>query len=375
MNKYKFLGMLFHFIYRALSGTTKKEYYYEIENFDMNSQNIVVFWHRKIFTVCNATRIIKKKASMVSASKDGEILSELLRREGNALIRGSSNRDNIKSLKESLRYAKDGYALGIAIDGPKGPIFEPKAGAIYIAQKTGLPIVPVSSYCNKKWIFENYHSVLQSGDFLMYFVNSILVTAGSLFFIILFGAMASYALVNLKNKITGFLYFFFIAGMMLPIKIGSIRLLQMIKALGLLNSIAGLYPIYIAMGIPIAVFILTEFIGSIPKDLTEAGLIDGASRMTIFRKIIFPIITPAIATVSIYNLVPIWNDLWFPLIFITDERSKTLLLGVTRLFGQYLTDWSKILAVLTLSAVPVILLYLMMSRHFISGLTAGAVKG
>ena len=227
----------------------------------------------------------------------------------------------------------------------------------------------------KNWIFENYRSVLQSGDFLMYFTNSFLVTAGSLVFIILFGAMAAYALVNKKNKITGFLYFFFIAGMMLPIKIGSIRLLQMIKALGLLNSIAGLYPIYIAMGIPIAVFILTEFIGSIPKDLTEAGLIDGASRMTIFRKIILPMISPAVATVSIYNLVPIWNDLWFPLIFITNERSKTLLLGVTRLFGQYLTDWSKILAVLTLSAVPVILLYLAMSRHFISGLTAGAVKG
>lgn len=227
----------------------------------------------------------------------------------------------------------------------------------------------------KKWIFENYQSVLQSGDFLIYFANSFLVTIGSLIFIILFGAMAAYALVNKKNKITGFLYIFFIAGMMLPIKIGSIRLLQMIKALGLLNSIAGLYPIYIAMGIPIAVFILTEFIGSIPRDLTEAGVIDGASRMTIFRKIIFPIITPAIATVCIYNLVPIWNDLWFPLIFITDEGSKTLLLGVTRLFGQYLTDWSKILAVLSLSAVPVILLYLSMSRHFISGLTAGAVKG
>ena len=227
----------------------------------------------------------------------------------------------------------------------------------------------------KKWIVENYQSVLQSGDFLLYFANSFLVTAGSLIFIILFGAMAAYALVNKKNKVTGFLYFFFIAGMMLPIKIGSIRLLQMVKALGLLNSIAGLYPIYIAMGIPIAVFILTEFIGSIPRDLTEAGFIDGANRMTIFGKIIFPMITPAIATVSIYNLVPIWNDLWFPLIFITNERSKTLLLGVTRLFGQYLTDWSKILAVLTLSAVPVILLYLSMSRHFISGLTAGAVKG
>ena len=161
MNKYKFLGMLFHFIYRALSGTTKKEYYYEIENFDMNSQNIVVFWHRKIFTICNATRVIKKKASMVSASKDGEILSEVLRREGNELIRGSSNKDNIKSLKEAMKYAKKKYGLGIAIDGPNGPIFEPKSGAIFIAQRTGMPIVPVSSYCSRKWIFKNMWDKLE----------------------------------------------------------------------------------------------------------------------------------------------------------------------------------------------------------------------
>ncbi len=153
MNKYKFIGMIFHIFYRNLSFLTKREYFYENENFDMNSQNIVVFWHRKIFTVCNATRIIRKKASMVSASKDGEILSELLRREGNELIRGSSSRDNIKSLKEALRYARNGYTLGIAIDGPRGPIFEPKAGAVYIAQKTGLPIIPVSSYCSRKWVF------------------------------------------------------------------------------------------------------------------------------------------------------------------------------------------------------------------------------
>lgn len=154
MNKYKFMGIIFHWIYKMLSFSTKKEYYYG-ENVYMNNQNIVVFWHRKIFTVCNATRIIKKKASMVSASNDGEILSEVLKREGNELIRGSSNRDNIKSLKEAVRYAKNGYTLGIAIDGPKGPIFEPKAGAIYIAQKTGLPMICVSSYCSKKWVLKN----------------------------------------------------------------------------------------------------------------------------------------------------------------------------------------------------------------------------
>jgi len=129
------------------------------------------------------------------------------------------------------------------------------------------------------------------------------------------------------------------------------------------------------MGLPIAVFVLTQFIADIPYELTEASVIDGASRLRIYAQIIIPMIQPALATVGIYNLVPFWNDLWFPLIFINNEESKTLLLGVTRLFGQYQTDWSKVLAVLTLSAIPVILLYLTMSRQFIKGLTAGAVKG
>jgi raffinose/stachyose/melibiose transport system permease protein len=225
------------------------------------------------------------------------------------------------------------------------------------------------------WNFGSYASVFQESDFFVYFKNSLLVTVGSIALVMFFGSLASYAIVNWKNAKTKFLYMFFIAGMMLPIKIGSIKLLEMIKALGLLNSILGLYPIYIAMGIPIAVFVLTQFIQDIPYDLTEAAVIDGASRFRIYGQIIVPMIKPALATVGIYNLVPFWNDLWFPLIFISDDRSKTLLLGVTRLFGQYITDWSKILAVLTLSAIPVIILYLSMSRQFIRGLTAGAVKG
>ncbi len=226
-----------------------------------------------------------------------------------------------------------------------------------------------------KWNFDSYLSVLRESDFLVFFSNSLMVTLGSIALVLLFGSLASYAIVNWKNKKAHLLYLFFIAGMMLPIKIGSIKLLEMIKGLGLLNSLLGLYPIYIAMGLPIAVFVLTEFIRDIPYDLTEAAVIDGASRFHIYGRIIMPMIKPALATVGIYNLVPFWNDLWFPLIFISDDKSKTLLLGVTRLFGQYITDWSKILAVLTLSAIPVIILYLTMSRQFIKGLTAGAVKG
>lgn len=160
MNKYKITGILLHFIYKVLNITVRKKYY-ECDNFEINSQNVVVFWHRKIFSVCNSTRIIKKKASMVSASKDGEILSELLKKEGNEIIRGSSNKDNIKALKEAIKYVKEGYTLGIAVDGPRGPIYEPKPGAIFIAQKTGLPIVPIGTYCNRAWVFEKMWDKLE----------------------------------------------------------------------------------------------------------------------------------------------------------------------------------------------------------------------
>ncbi len=227
----------------------------------------------------------------------------------------------------------------------------------------------------KSWNFESYVAVIRDGDFFLYFRNSLFVTIGSIVLVLLFGSFASYAIANWKSKFSKYVYLFFIAGMMLPIKIGSIRLLQMVKSLGLLNTIWGLFPIYIAMGIPIAVFILSEFIRQIPKDLTEAAIIDGATRSKTFWVVIIPLLRPALATVAIYNLVPFWNDLWFPLLFINDDNHKTLLLGVTRLFGQYMTDWSRILAVLTLSSIPVLILYLTMSRNFIKGLTAGAVKG
>jgi raffinose/stachyose/melibiose transport system permease protein len=227
----------------------------------------------------------------------------------------------------------------------------------------------------EKWNYINYGAVLGDGDFLVYFRNSFVVVVLSLALLLAAGALAAYALANWRGKLPRLLYFLFIAGMMLPTKIASIRILELVRFLGLLNTIWSLIPVYTAMGIPIAVFILTEFIRQIPYELTEAGIIDGAGRFGVFTRIIAPLLRPALATTAIYNLVPFWNDLWFPLIFITDDRAKTLLLGVTRLFGQYQTDWSKVLAVLTLSAIPVILLYLMMSKQFIKGLTAGAVKG
>ena len=227
----------------------------------------------------------------------------------------------------------------------------------------------------QKWTLDNYQALMQNSDFFAYFRNSFFVVVISLFMILLLGSLCAFALAHWRTKTSRVIYFFFVIGMMLPIKIATIRLLQIMKALNTLNSLFSLYPVYIAMGLPTAVFILTEFIHGLPVELYDAGFMDGASRFRIWYQIVIPLIKPALATVAIYNLVPIWNDLWFPLIFITKESAKTVLLAVTRLQGQYTTDWPKVLTVLTLSALPVILLYLMMSQSFIKGLTAGAVKG
>lgn len=241
--------------------------------------------------------------------------------------------------------------------------------------KTRLTIYENPFWIPTVWNFSNYSTVIRDGDFLTYFKNSFVVVVFSLVAVVLLASLASYALARWRGKLSTLIYFYFIAGMMLPIKIASIRLLEITRTLGLLNTIYSLPPIYIAMGLPVGIFILTTFIRELPEELFEAALIDGATKRRIYTLIVLPLIRPAVASVAIYNLIPFWNDLWFPLIFINREDQKTLLLGVTRLFGQYQTDWSKVLAVLTLSAIPVLALYLAMSSQFIKGVTAGSVKG
>jgi len=222
---------------------------------------------------------------------------------------------------------------------------------------------------------EGYKTVFENSPFPRYFLNSLLVTVISLAAILFIGSLAAYACVRWKSRYSRWIYLFFVAGLTVPIKIGSINLLQIMIKLHLLDKTWSVIPVYVAMGLPIAVFTLYEFIRGIPIELTEAALMDGAGPFTIYWRIIMRLVRPALATVAIFNLVPIWNDLWFPLIFIRKDDQRTLILGVTRLFGEYQTDWSKILAVLSLSCVPVILLYLSMAKQFIEGLTAGAVKG
>jgi raffinose/stachyose/melibiose transport system permease protein len=216
--------------------------------------------------------------------------------------------------------------------------------------------------------------VLKQGSFLTYFQNSAIVTVASIFFVILFGAMAAFALSEYRFKGNTLMGLYLAIGIMIPIRLGTVALLQGMVAVGLVNSLTSLILVYTAQGLPLAIFILSEFMRTVSDDLKNAGRIDGMSEYAIFFKLVLPLIRPAMATVAVFTMIPIWNDLWFPLILAPSEATKTVTLGSQLFIGQFVTNWNAVLSALSLAMFPILVLYVIFSRQLIRGITAGAVK-
>ncbi len=219
-----------------------------------------------------------------------------------------------------------------------------------------------------------FDQVFAKSEFGLYFVNSLTVTVVSLALIVLIGAMAAWALSEYKFSGNTLIALYLAVGIMVPIRLGSVSILRTMVELNLVNTLTALILVYVAQGLPLAILILGEFIQQIPKDLRDAARCDGVSEYRIFGSIILPLIRPAIATVAVFTMVPIWNDLWFPLILAPGDGKQTVTLGVQQFIGQYVTDWNAVLASLSLAIAPVLVLYLLFSRYLVRGLTAGAVK-
>lgn len=219
-----------------------------------------------------------------------------------------------------------------------------------------------------------YARVFEDSALPLYYLNSITVTVGTIFFTLLFGAMAAWALTEYKFRFNTLLALFLSIGIMVPIRLGSVAIIQLVAELNLINTLTALILVYTAQNLPLAVFILSEFIAQIPKDLREAARCDGLSEYNIFFHIILPLIRPAMATVAVFTMIPVWNDLWFPLLLAPAGGKQTITLGVQQFLGQYITDWNAVLAALSTAIVPVLLLYVIFSRQLIRGLTSGAVK-
>ena len=249
-------------------------------------------------------------------------------------------------------------------------------------------VIVINSFKSRKAIFRSplsfpdsetfnlvgYETVIKQGDFLLYFQNSLIVTVVSLTLVLLFGAMAAFALTEYRFRGNTLMGLYLALGIMIPIRLGTVSILQIMVASGLVNTLTALILVYTAQGLPLAVFILAEFMRGISDDLKNAGRIDGLSEYRIFARLVLPLVRPAMATVGVFTMIPIWNDLWFPLILAPAEGTKTVTLGAQVFIGQFVTDWNAVLSSLSLAILPVLVLYLIFSRQLIRGITAGAVK-
>ena len=219
-----------------------------------------------------------------------------------------------------------------------------------------------------------YTTVMAQGDFALYFQNSLIVTVVSLALVLLFGAMAAFALSEYRFRGNTLMGLYLALGIMIPIRLGTVAILQLMVAGGLVDTLTALILVYTAQGLPLCVFILSEFMKQVSDDLKNAGRIDGLSEYRIFFRLVLPLVRPAMATVAVFTMIPIWNDLWFPLILAPSEATKTVTLGAQIFIGQFVTNWNAVLAALSLAILPILVLYLIFSRQLIRGITAGAVK-
>lgn len=220
----------------------------------------------------------------------------------------------------------------------------------------------------------NYTEVL-TGGFLNYFKNSVIVLAVSLILLLFISACASYPLARFKFKLAQPIYGLIVACMSIPVHITLIPVFKMSKATGLYDSIWALIGPYIAFAVPISVFILTSFMQEIPREIEESAEIDGCGKIQMFFSMILPLAKPGLATLAIYNGVNMWNEFSFAYTLTQSSPNRTLPLAIWEFQGQYSMNTPMIMAVLTLTLLPMVIMFIIFQDKLVKGMTAGAVKG
>lgn len=251
----------------------------------------------------------------------------------------------------------------------------PMVFSIFCSFKGNLEIFSSFTALPKKLRYENYINAWQVGNIGRYFLNTLILAIGTLSVAALFGAMASYILARFHFIGKSKWYLLFISGMMIPIQSVLIPLSYLFGKLGIMNNYVILILLYAAFCFPMTVLILTGFMNSIPTELEEAMVIDGASIYQVFFQMILPLSIPGIVSVSIFNFIQVWNNLLFPLIFISDKEKGTISMGLLAFFGEYSTDYSASMAGICLTTIPVIIAYIFFQEKIENGLMSGAIKG
>ncbi len=225
-----------------------------------------------------------------------------------------------------------------------------------------------------QWNFSNYVDAFKKMDYIHGFFNSLIITVSSVVLIAVFSSMTAYLFVRYKWKFNKFMFFVMVASMIIPFQAIMIPLVQIYGSMNMLNSKWTLIYMYIGFGASLAVFIYHGFIKSIPVELEEAAMIDGCTRYQTFFKIVFPLLKPITSTIVILDVLWIWNDFLLPSLILTSQKQRTLPLSTYYFYGTYTVDYGLLMAALMLTIIPVIIIYLFMQKHIISGVIYGSIK-
>ena len=220
---------------------------------------------------------------------------------------------------------------------------------------------------------QGFKTIFRNSNFPLYLYNTLVVSLGSISVILVAGSMAAWALSEYKFRGNAFLGIYLAIGIMIPIRLGTVSLLRIFNAMGLVNTLTALILVYSAQGLPLCIFLMRQFFAQLPGSLKDVARMEGASEYKIYF-FMLPLVRPALATIAVFTLLPIWNDLWFPLILAPAENKKTIILGTRQFLGQFVTDFNAIIAALLISMLPTLVLYAIFSRFLIRGLTQGALK-
>ncbi len=223
--------------------------------------------------------------------------------------------------------------------------------------------------------FGNIIEVWKGADYFLLFSNSLIITFVSIVGIVLCAAMAGYRLSRASGRVAALLMSYFILTLIIPFQAVMIPLVKTMREFSMIDSRWGLILVYIALGSPIAIFLYQGYIKTLPYALEESAIIDGAGQLTIFFRIIFPLLKPMTSTVVILQSLYIWNDFLLPLISIQTESLKTIPLGIAgKFFGQYAFKWNLGITAMLMASLPMLLLYIFVQRFIISGVMKGSVK-
>ena len=223
----------------------------------------------------------------------------------------------------------------------------------------------------------NYRIALSEADMARYFLNSVVVVSVSVLGVVLLGAMAAYALAPVALFGREALYLFLISAMMVPPQLSMAPLFSLLGSLGLLNTYTGLILVYVARSLPFTIFVLRSFFATLPGDLREAGIVEGASEWRAFWEIMFPLARPGLIVVAIFNFLWLWNEYLFALMIMARPERQTLPLGIANLLVvmNYRSQWGAVFAGLAIILLPTLIVYLLLHRRIVAGMTVGALKG